>query len=71
MKKVILQKVHIFKSKNAVKSDVVLIVTVAPTTTSTPAPAKGTIAAADATATAVADATAATNGDDIALWVIQ
>ena len=48
-------------------SDVFLIATVAPTTTSTLAPAKVTNAPAYATVTAAADATAATNGDDIAL----
>ena len=60
-------KKFIFLSLKFVKSDVVLIAIVAPTTTSTSAPAKGTTAAADATATAAADATVATNGDDIAL----
>ena len=60
-------KKFIFLSGKCVKSDVVLIATVASTTSSTPAPAKGTTAAADATATAAADATVATNGDDIAL----
>ena len=57
-------KKFIFLSRKCIKSDVVLIATVA---TTTPAPAKGTTAAADAKATAAADATAATNGDDIAL----
>ena len=61
-----LQK-FIILSRICVKSDVVLIATVSPTTTSTPAPAKGTSAAANATASAAADATAGTNGDDIAL----
>ena len=56
-------KKFIFISRKCVKSDVVLIATVAPTTTSTPAPAKGTTAAADATPTNAADDTAATNGD--------
>ena len=66
MKKQIFKK-FIFLSLKCLKSEVVLIATVAPTTTFIPAPAKGTTAAADATATAAADATAATNGDDIAL----
>ena len=52
-------------------SDVFLIATVAPTTTTTPFPAMATTAPADDTATAAAHVTAATNGDDIALYDIN